>query len=280
MATTSLAAAQSSQKLPVPAKPSAPPQLSIAQPASGTRLVTHRVKAPRGSGYMSCLLDEKDRYIKVSAKSWNVKPGGNGVLVVVDGVFATVTHDLGKPISIADLEPFGNDATMMSGTSPMAMCGWHWIAAVPTAPNGQMLDVPPVVSWYDSTTTRSGDRNDSERPQPNWPLIVVNWPLIGEHVGGALGTIDEPVGIVMRDPKRLVFDYQVAQGEGCSADLMFRDVKYELADHGAYEPADLAPIEKEQLSYLYTCPHDDSHSYEGMWLHAKLKRPKAVAWPK
>ena len=47
---------------------------------------------------LDCLQDSKKASIKLAAEHWPVKPGGPGVLVVVDGVYATVVHDLSKPI--------------------------------------------------------------------------------------------------------------------------------------------------------------------------------------
>lgn len=206
---------------PLPAGP--PPVISIVSPASDEELVGASTKAPDDRfESLPCLQDARTFAIKLAAKNWSVAPGGQGVLVVVDGVYATVTHDLGKPILMAELEPYervDNSATF-ADEGPMYACGHHWIAAVPTAANGQMLPVAPTVSWFFNRSkdywTRDEDA-DARAVRLERSLPVVNWPLIGAlYVGTSWRWSHDDAahrsGRIVRDPKRVVFDWVLARG--------------------------------------------------------------------
>ncbi len=177
--------------------------------------------------------DPKKRSIKLAADNWSVKPGGQGVLLVVDGVYATTVHDLSKPIMLADLEPYERVDNKATGAvqGPMYECGHHWIAAVPTAANGQMLPVAPTVTWFFNRSvdyvTRDEDKRDREA-RLGTGLPVVNWPLLGSPYFGAgwrfASTEVEQAhlsGYVLSDPKHTVFDWVMATPPaGCSAKVM------------------------------------------------------------
>ena len=266
-----------------PATPQPTPVITVVQPAMNAKIATLRTAAPDDKyDSLTCLLPEKDRWIKLSAKNWNVKPGGNGVLVVVDGDYATTVHDLSKPISIAEMEVYDRSKTDLLLVSPMAGCGWHWIAVVPTAPNGQMLDVAPTVSWFASIAERANDQRElKDAPDTEQPLTVINWPLMGPRwAGEGPGAAGGPSGFVLGDAKKVPFDYQVAQKPGCTVDIEFRQVKYELDDHGLYR-LDVEPIEhSEQLEWTPTCPNNARYNGGATVVYGKAqKQLRAYAWP-
>ncbi|HEY0193481.1 MAG TPA: hypothetical protein VGC42_20330 [Kofleriaceae bacterium] len=215
------------EKLAPPAMPAGPaPRITIVSPAADEELVGARTKAPDDKfESLDCLQDARTFSIKLAAQNWTVSPGGPGVLVVVDGVYATVTHDLAKPIMMTELEPYervDNNATF-ADEGPMYTCGHHWIAAVPTAANGQMLPVEPTVSWFFNRSKDYSTRD--EKPEYRAvrlerSLPVINWPLIGPIYIGTNWRYsyysDEKAatrsGRIARDPKRIVFDWTLARG--------------------------------------------------------------------
>ena len=212
-------------QLPAPKAPDTAPKLTIVSPAMDEVVVGRKTKDPSDRyESLDCLQDSKKFSIKISAEHWPVKPGGAGVLVVVDGVYATVTHDLAKPILMADLEPYEHDTFANSGTFadqyPMYTCGEHWIAVVPTTADGRMVRVPPVVSWWRNV---SKDIEYSQREEDGRTrqarlargLPVVNWPLLGSlYIGTTWSQTehDHRSGRIVADPKHLVLDYTIAPG--------------------------------------------------------------------
>jgi hypothetical protein len=194
-------------------------------PANDQELVGTRTGAPDDKfDELPCLQNARTFGIKLGAQNWTVTPSGQGVLVVVDGVYATVTHDLTKPIMMADLEPYervDNTATF-SDEGPMYACGHHWIAAVPTAANGQMLPVAPTVSWFFNRSNSyytEDETPDQRAARLERGLPVVNWPLIGSiYIGaGWRYSYNDVVathrsGRIARAPNRVVFDWTVARG--------------------------------------------------------------------
>jgi hypothetical protein len=162
------------------------PSIAIVQPAPNAHLVTHRTAAPDDKySSLACLVEAKDRMIRVTVKDWAVKPNGPGILVVVDGMWTGVVHDATKPINLEQLQPFLPFFEGTSNDSPMSECGWHWVAAVPTTADGRMVAVEPAVSWFFNVAERSGDNGNADPSKPpDAALIVVNWPLVGAFVLG------------------------------------------------------------------------------------------------
>ncbi|MEP6866064.1 MAG: hypothetical protein ABJE66_35925 [Deltaproteobacteria bacterium] len=210
-------------QLPAPKTPDTAPKLSIVAPAMDAVMVGQSTKAADDRyDSLDCLQDSKKFSIKLAAEHWPVKPGGPGVLLVVDGVYATVVHDLKKPILMADLEPYEHDSFANSGTFadqyPMYACGEHWIAVVPTTADGHMVRVPPVVSWWRNTREGGGERDEDGRSRQarlSRGLPVVNWPLLGSPYFGRTWSQTEHAhrsGRIASDPKHLVLDYTIAPG--------------------------------------------------------------------
>jgi hypothetical protein len=215
------------EKVASPAMPAGPPpQITIVSPANDEELVGASTKAPDDKfENLPCLQDARKFSIKLAAQNWTVSPGGQGVLVVVDGVYATVTHNLSKPILMAELEPYervDNSATF-ADEGPMYTCGHHWIAAVPTAASGLMLPVAPTVSWFFNRSkdySTSDERADYRAVRLERSLPVVNWPLIGPlyigtHWRYSYYDADKAArrsGRIARDPRRVVFDWTLARG--------------------------------------------------------------------
>jgi len=210
-------------QLPAPTVPATAPKLTIVSPAKDAVLVGRQTKAADDRyENLDCLQDAKKLGIKITAENWTVKPGGQGVLVVVDGVYATVVHDLSKPIMMASLEPYEHDTFANSSTwavqYPMYTCGEHWIAAMPTTADGRMLRVAPVVSWW-TNTSKDVEQQDEEpgrrRARLARGLPIVNWPLIGSLYIGRTWSQTETTyrsGRVVADPKHMVLDYTIAMG--------------------------------------------------------------------
>jgi len=210
-------------QLPAPKPPDAAPKLTIVSPTMDQVMTGKPTKAPSDRyDSLDCLQDSKKLAIKLAAQNWPVKPGGAGVLVVVDGVYATVTHDLTKPIFVADLEPYEHDSFANSATFavqyPMYTCGEHWIAVVPTTPDGRMVRVPPVVTWWRNEGEGRADRDEGDRDRQarlSRGLPVVNWPLLGSLYIGKTWSQTEWAhrsGRIVGDPKHLVLDYTIAPG--------------------------------------------------------------------
>jgi hypothetical protein len=208
-------------QLPAPKAPETAPKLTIVSPTMDEVMVGKSTKAADDQyDSLDCLQDSKKLGFKIAAEHWAVKPGGPGVLVVVDGVYATVIHDLSKPVMMADLEPYEHDTFANSGTFavqyPMYACGEHWIAVVPTSADGRMVRVPPVVSWWFNTNANSRDEEAGRRQaRLERGLPVVNWPLLGSPYFGRTWSQtehDHRSGRVVSDPKHLVLDYAIAPG--------------------------------------------------------------------
>ena len=219
-----LARADELTQLPAPKTPDVAPKLTIVSPAMDAVMTGKRTKSADDKfSDLDCLQDAKALGIKISAENWKVKPGGQGVLVVVDGVYATVTHDLSKPVMVADLEPYERDSFASSGTFatqyPMYTCGEHWIAVMPTAADGHMLRVAPVVSWWRNVSDLQGSlrEEDPRRRQARMSrgLPVVNWPLIGAPYFGVTWSQTEHThrsGRIVADRKHVVLDWTIAPG--------------------------------------------------------------------
>ena len=104
-------------QLAAPKTPDTLPKLSIVSPAMDAVMSGHQTRSPDDEyESLDCLQDSKKFSIKIAAQNWSVKPGGPGVLVVVDGVYATVLHDLSKPVMLAALEPYEHTAFTNDGT--------------------------------------------------------------------------------------------------------------------------------------------------------------------
>ena len=212
-------------QLPAPKAPEVAPKLTIVSPAMDEVRVGRRTKAADDRyDSLDCLQDSKTASIKLAAEHWPVKPGGAGILVVVDGVYATVVHDLSKPILLAELEPYEHDSFANSATFavqyPMYTCGEHWVAAVPTTADGHMVRVPPAVSWWrnvskDIEYSQREEDGSSRQARLERGLPVVNWPLLGTPYIGRTWSQTEHEhrsGRVVNDPKHLVLDYTIAAG--------------------------------------------------------------------
>ncbi|MFT3695727.1 MAG: hypothetical protein QM831_21500 [Kofleriaceae bacterium] len=213
-------------QLSAPAAPTTAPKLSIVSPKMDEVKQGKRTKAADDRyDTLDCLQDAKTLSVKIAAENWSVKPGGQGVLLIVDGVYATVLHDLAKPVLVADLEPYEHDT--FSGSDgfaskyPMYNCGYHWIAVMPVAANGHMLRVPPTVSWWKNVSDnpkdeshREEDAGEREARLSN-SLPIVNWPLLGKpYIGRTWSQTehDHRSGRVLADAKHIVFDYTIAMG--------------------------------------------------------------------
>ncbi len=271
---------------PLPAEPE--PALRIVQPAADQVNTTHETVAPGGQSYdrLACLVEEKDRVIRIAADHWTVKPGGPGVLVLVDGIYAANVHDLTKPIRLEDLEPYDESKTDSIGTSPLASCGSHWIAVMPTTATGQMLDVPPVISWF-------MNQSDNEHWSPRMslaeekkePLAIINWPLMGAYVSKI--SFEQPAGVVVSTPGKLMFDYTMAQHPGCNLAINFDehhdDGDHDMKRHGL-EMVDhfIAEYGKDQVQYIEKCADGQGGGggWKGMTVYTKApKTHKLVRWP-
>lgn len=219
--------------MPAPAVPSPAPKLSIVSPELDEARVGLPTQVPHDKfSEFDCLQDSKTAGIRVAAENWSVKPGGNGVLVVVDGLYAKTVHDLSRPVLLADLEAYEFDSFASSESAPMYKCGQHWVAAIPTAPDGQMLPVAPVVSWWinqqpDKPAVYQRDLDD----RAFWTQIIVNWPLLGTvYAGdrrGLAGSDREHItGWVVGNPKHVVLDWTSAPGpksRNCRFSVMHRN---------------------------------------------------------
>jgi hypothetical protein len=213
--------------LPAPAVPDDPPELTIVSPEMDENMVGRTTRAPDDRySNLECLQDAKKLSIKLAAKNWPMR-GGEGVLLVVDGVYAKVLHNLSKPVLVAELEAY--ERISNSGTwavmGPMSACGMHWIAAVPTAANGRMLPVAPVVSWWRNSSADSKwygkeETEGARGARLGRGLPVVNWPLIGStYIGDGWSPIShDRSGMVLRDTKHVVLDWTVASGTETSDD--------------------------------------------------------------
>ena len=271
---------------PLPAEPA--PVLRIVQPAADQVNTTHETVVPGGQSYdrLKCLVEEKDRVIRIAADHWTVKPGGPGVLVVVDGIFAATIHDLTRPLRLEDLEPFDDTKTNDGGTSPLASCGWHWVAVMPTTATGQMLDVPPTVSWYmnKSDNTHWSPRMPLAEEKAE-PLAIINWPLMGAYVPKF--SFDEPAGIVVSTSGKLMFDYTMAQHPGCNLAINF-DQHHDDGDHDMKRHG-LEVVEhftseygKDQVQYIEKCADGQGGGggWTGMTVYTKAPPThKALRWP-
>jgi hypothetical protein len=224
--TPSLAAADELAQLPAPKSPDPAPKLTIVSPAMDAVMTGRKTRSPDDKfSDLDCMQDPKKLAIKLSAENWKVQPGGQGVLVVVDGVYATVVHDLSRPVMVADLEPYERDSFANSGTFavqyPMYTCGEHWIAVMPTTADGHMLRVAPVVSWWRNVSSDIKYSQREEGPSDRHArlslgLPVVNWPLIGSPYTGITWSQTEHEhrsGRVVANPKHVVLDWTIAPGE-------------------------------------------------------------------
>jgi hypothetical protein len=259
-----------------------PPGLAIVQPAQHAHLKTHRTASPLSKyDSLDCLLEPKDQLIRLTTTSWPVKRGGAGVLIVVDGMFSTVVHDLSKPVHLADLVPFSKAMTRSTEISPMSTCGWHSIAAVPTAPSGQMLDVDPTVTWFYSEPDRGPGSEDKLTYLESAPLVIINWPLIGPFAyGRGPGAAGGPTGYVARTPDRVPFDYSIAQKAGCHLGLNFDgSSEVDLSRQRALVHVADAPHDKD-LGWRWHCGSESNSGFEGMHVYAKAPpSDEPAAWP-
>jgi hypothetical protein len=292
-------------QLPAPKAPETAPKLTIVTPAMDAVMVGKSTKSADDQyDSLDCLQDSKKFSIKIAAEHWPVKPGGPGVLVVVDGVYATVLHDLSKPLMLADLEPYEHDSFTNSGTFavqyPMYACGEHWIAVVPTSADGRMVRVPPVVSWWHNTTAESGERDEdgsSRQARLERGLPVVNWPLLGSPYFGTKWAQTEEThrsGRLVGDPKHLVLDYAIApgapdpdrrarDGEQCVLRIAAQDAQQEWNDKYELPPTGTVAL---PASYLNKALAIDSEQCGGMSPYFAMlwtKKPSAIdkfEWPK
>ncbi len=132
---------------------------------------------------------------------------------------------------LADLEQYeriDNSATF-AVQGPMYECGHHWIAAVPTAANGQMLPVAPTVTWFFNRSVDYSTRDETKRDRDlrlGFGVPVINWPLVGAPYFGTSwrgdGYDGKLSGYILNDPKRTVFDWTVGTPPAgrCSLKLM------------------------------------------------------------
>lgn len=217
------------------------PKIRIVSPKPDEEFVGEQTKAPDDRfKSLDCMQDRRKRSITLAADNWTVQPKGQGVLVVVDGVYAKNVHDLTKPIMLADLEPYeqvDNNATF-AVQGPMYECGPHWIAAVPTAADGHMLPVAPTVTWFFNRSVDYATRDEDARTRQTrlgFGLPVVNWPLLGSLVIGdtwrsSLRDGEVRSGFVLSAPKRPVFEWAMATPPAsCSVEISH------LPEYGNFE---------------------------------------------
>lgn len=230
--------------MPAPPVPSPAPKLTIVSPALDEERVGRRTKSADDKfSNLDCLQDAKKFSFSIAAENWTVSPGGQGVLLVVDGVYATVVHDLRKPVLLAELEPYERDSFANSGTFavqfPMYTCGRHWAAVVPTAANGQMLPVAPVVTWWTNTSADLDNQDEEEGRREfrlSMSLPVVNWPLLGAAYFGGTWSPTDPErrsGRVVADPAHVVLDWTMARGTNrgaCDLKLAKQDEQQSWTD--------------------------------------------------
>jgi hypothetical protein len=292
-------------QLPAPKASETAPKLTIVSPAMDAVLVGKSTKSPDDRyANLDCLQDSKKFSIKIAAEHWAVKPGGPGVLLVVDGVYATVLHDLSKPVMLADLEPYEHDAFTNSGTFadqyPMYACGEHWIAVVPTTADGRMVRVAPVVSWWRNTNTDGNQPDEdggSRVARLSRGLPVVNWPLLGSPYFGRIWSQtehDHRSGRIVSDPKHLVLDYAIApgapdpdrnhrDGDVCVLRIAAQDEQQEWNEKYELPPTGTVAL---PASYLNKALAIDSEECGGMspyFVMLWTKKPSAIdkfEWPK
>ncbi|MEO7734657.1 MAG: hypothetical protein ABIY55_27115 [Kofleriaceae bacterium] len=230
--------------MPAPAVPSPAPKLTIVSPALDEERVGRQTRsADDRFSNLDCLQDAKKFTFSLAAENWTVKPGGKGILLVVDGVYATVVHDLSKPVRLADLEPYERDSFANTATFavqyPMYTCGQHWAAVMPTAADGRMLPVAPVVTWWTNTSADSPNRDEEQGRREfrlSMSLPVVNWPLLGTPYFGRTWSQTETErrsGRVVADPEHVVLDWAMARGtnhEACDLTIAQQDDQQSWTD--------------------------------------------------
>lgn len=281
-------------QLPAPKPPEVAPKLTIVAPAMDATLPGKRTRAPDDKfTNLDCLQDAKTFVIKVAATNWAVKPGGPGVLIVVDGVYATVTYDLTKPVKVADLEPYERptDGGSWATLGPMATCGLHWVAVMPTTADGHMLRVAPVVSWWKNTMAGNEknevDEDDGHREgRLARALPIVNWPLLGSlYIGtGWNGNEDEQrSGRVLADPNHAIVDWATARGtdSSCAFEIAAQSSMQSWNHKTAIPPAGTAAL---PASFVGQALVFTSECRGGLTYYAKLwgKKPPAIeahTWP-
>jgi|GEM_PF-3856699 len=260
--------------------PAPSPQLRIVQPTAKQVMTTRRVD---GDKVLRCLLDNKDRMITIAADNWPVKPGGPGVLIVVDDVYAMTVHDLSKPISMESLEPFTEDKDDGMVASPISKCGWHSIAVMPTTASGQMVATAPVVTWFLNKPTRASElpKNGLEHYLAS-PLVIINWPLLGTYYPGEGDTRS---GWKLARKDKIPFDFTVAQVPACGVVVQPRDLGDEavLTTPGLTYIKNVKADEQLELDWMARCPDGvagASADWKGAQLYAKAPaKARALKWP-
>lgn len=277
--------------VPSPSVPSPAPKLTIVSPEMNDTREGKPTRVPTDKfSEFDCLQDSKTASFKIAAENWSVKPGGNGVLVVVDSLYATTVHDLSKPVMLADLEAYEYDSFASGEHAPMYKCGQHWIAVVPTAPDGQMLPVAPAVTWWINAqpgkpAVYQRDLDDREF----WSPIIVNWPLLGaayfgDRRGLAGGRGETVSGRVVADAKHALLDWTMApgsKGRGCHFSVMHRN-ESQSTDDEAQLPArgTLVLPAKFIGEYLEINENECGIGPVGGWLYTKAPSgPPRIKWP-
>jgi hypothetical protein len=270
------------------------PSVTIVQPAPLAHFKTHRTASPQDKyTALECLLEQKDQVIRLSATNWPVKPGGPGMLVVVDGGWSTTVHDLSKPIQLADLVPYGGfengNVLIGMGDNPMSTCGWHFVAAVPTRADGRMAPVAPVISWYlnvHEPSATAGDPDPDSPPLAKEPITIVNLPLIGTfYVGAGQGGPDS-TGYVTKAPDHIPFDYtMINAGQDCHAQITMRGLT-EMGSSGPKLPDPQHGMiyiahadHNETLTWKLDCDQHGRVSQIQVYDHKPALPGKAFAWP-
>jgi hypothetical protein len=202
-----------------PVKDSGPvPIVKITKPQNLTIYHAHNTASPEDSMVgIPCLLDPADREIKLSG---NLK-AGQGVTVVVDGMYSASVHSLDKPILLSAIEPY--NALKTSGwMNVTGGCGWHWIVAFPTAANGQHIEgTPAALSWFYSQNEHAADAKDVIQYKMTVPLLVVNWPLVGAFMHNLPEAGHQP-GWIVPTFDRIPIDYLIVQSGTASCTTEFR----------------------------------------------------------